>query len=140
MNSTFASSSSLKISAVVASLFATGLVGCAGSAANEAARVAAPVVLSCERPMVVRAEAGSIWAGYRVSSEPRRAWPYPSRGPVEDLRLEESAGDKGYLIMFRQGGLSWLGKLDADRRIQGELQTVNVPAEEPAASLSVAKR
>lgn len=140
MNNPFDSLPSLKLFAVAASLFAMGSTGCAGVPVTDLPHAATPVVLECERPLVVRAEAGSIWAGYRVYSEPHRAWVLPARGPVEGLVLREIAHDGGYEVLFRQGGVSWVGKLDADQRIVGELQAVSAPDEKPADDSAVATR
>lgn len=97
----------------LAALAALGSVACAGT----------PLAPSSPSPARVRAEAGVVWASARSSSEPRRVWSMPARGPVEALALEDLPGGS-HAVRFRQGGVEWQGELDADLAARGPLRPV----------------
>ena len=132
MNSRLELPPSLKHFAVLSALLALGPIGCAGAAASQCPSVTTPAAASAARPLVVRAEAGSIWASPRVWAEPRRVWAMPARGPVEHLAqgaVTDGSGAIGYVVTFRQGGMHWRGELDADRHTCGELRPLTAPPE-----------
>lgn len=132
MNSRFELRPSLKHFAVLSAFLTLGPIGCAAAAATQCPSVTTPAAASAAQPLVVRAEAGSIWASPRVWAEPRRVWDMPARGPVEHLAqgaVTNGSGAVGYVVTFRQGGMHWRGELDADRQTCGELRPLQAPVE-----------
>jgi hypothetical protein len=122
---------------VLAAAIVAATLGCDGTA-TRCSHVATPVSIEGERPLTVRAEAGCVWVSQHEWSEPRRTWPMPARGGVEDLRIEALPAG-GYRVTFQQGGLWWSGELDATRAARGPLQAAP-PSPPPPAEAGLATR
>jgi hypothetical protein len=104
-----------------AALLSYGSIGSAAAIPSEP-RVAKPVAIEGERPLTVRTDAGSLWAGSHVWSETNRVWSKPAGGRIEDLAIRPIPG--GHEITFVQGGMTWRGEVDVDHRAKGPLQLV----------------
>jgi hypothetical protein len=111
-----------------------------GCAVPERTHVGQPMSFSTERPLTLRVDAGSMWAGAGPMLEVHRAWNMPARGPVEGVSVVALPQRDGYVVSFEQGGAMWRGELDADRRPRGSLQMVVTPADRAPDGSAVASR
>lgn len=127
----------LVLAAAVCSLVASAMLGCDGSP-TRCSHVATPVSVSGDRPLTVRAEAGSVWCGAHAWTETRATWAMPARGPVEELTIR-SLPDGGHAITFRQGGVFWRGEVDESRSARGPLRAMPEAVDLPAGSLLTAR-
>jgi hypothetical protein len=123
----------------IAAILGSGSLGCAG-AVPPCPHVPAPVSIEVERPLTVRAEAGSLWTSAHVWTEPRRTWSLPARGPVHGLAITPLPEIGGHAVTFRQGSVEWRGELDAARAARGPLQVVATPIERAKAGEATAHR
>jgi hypothetical protein len=111
----------MKAIVIVAALLMSASLGCAAAPAP-CQHVAAPVSVEGERPLTVRAEAGTVWVSAYAWGEPRRTWEMPARGVVAELVVRPI--EEGHEVTFRQGGLLWRGELGRDRLAKGPLRPV----------------
>jgi hypothetical protein len=111
---------------VLAAVVVSGSIGCT---ATPCPHVAQPALASGEHPCAMRAEAGVLWASAGVWAEPRRVWEMPAQGAVEQLEVVPMPGGAGYVVTFRQGGVTWRGELDASRAGRDRLRQIVSPDE-----------